>query len=167
MDDLRGRSSHIGGDNHGVVITGDGNVVYLGPDRGDHFKAGLRHIELGMHARAIEDFNLAMGFDADNPDIYYLSAVAALNGQKAFLAPLSRIREVERLIQAAIALEERGVFHYFLAYVRYDYYERKSLRPPAPWRLSLSQARRLPLRPDEISSLFKLLSVANPLPVRP
>lgn len=166
MDDLRGRWSHVGGDNHGVAIAGDGNFVYLGPDRANHFKNGLRHIELGMHARAYEDFNLAMNFDAGNPDVYYLSAVAALNGQKAFLAPLSRIREVEGLIQAAIRTTERGVFHYFLAYVRYDYYERKSLRPPASWRLSLAQARRLGVRTDEINSLFSLLSVANPLPER-
>lgn len=91
----------------------------------------------------LKTFQLAMNQDAHNPDVYYVSAVATLNGHKAFLAPLSRIREVERLVQAAISLEERGIFHYFLAYVRYDYDERKSLRPPAPWKSSVAQARRL------------------------
>jgi hypothetical protein len=150
-----------------VVITGNGNVVYLGPDRGEYFKAGLRHIDLRMYTRALEDFSLAMSYDAGNPDVYYLSAVASLNGQKAFLAPLERIRQVEELTHAAIALEERGVFHYLLAYVGLDYYDRKSFRAPTPWQLSLARAWSLGLRHYEISSLFRLLSVANPLPVHP
>ncbi len=157
-------SSHVGRDNLGIIITGNENVVHIGPDQGQHFKTGMNHLRLGLHAKALEDFRLAMNGDAENPDLYYLSSVATLSGRKAFLAPLARIREAEELIQAALRLEQRGVFHYFLAYVSSDYYERKSLKAPTPWRLSLARAWSLGVTHDEIDSLFKLLSVKDPLP---
>jgi hypothetical protein len=165
--DFQDRSARIGRDNHGLIITGDGNIVYLGPDLGNYLESGLRHIRLRMHARALDDLKLAMSADGVNPDVYYLSAVAKLNGQKAFVASLACIREVEELIQAAIVLEEKGLYHYFLAYVRYDYYERKSLHGPTAWQFSLSRAWSLGVELDELTSLFTLLSVANPLPIHP
>jgi hypothetical protein len=161
-----GRSSHVGQDNFGVIITGDGNVVRVGGDSGQHFKAGADHLRLGLHARALEDFRLAMNAGARSPDLYYLSAVATLDGRKAFLAPLARIREAEELMHAALTLEDRGVFHYLLAYLGFDYYERKSLKAPTPWHASLARAWSLGVTQDEIDSLFELLSVNDPLPRR-
>jgi hypothetical protein len=157
-------SSHVGGDNFGTIITGNGNVVGVGTDPGRHLRSGVDHLRLGLHAKALEDFRLAMDAGASTPDLYYLSAVATLDGRKAFLAPLARIREAEDLIHAALRLEERGVFHYLLAYLGFDYYERKSLRAPTPWRASLARTWSLGVTQDEIESLFQLLSVNNPLP---
>lgn len=108
-----------------------------------------------------------MSANPKNPDVYFLSAIAGLGGRKPFLAPLARIREVEGLIVAALSLEDRGIFHYFLAYVSFDYYERKSLNAPRPWQTSLGSAWRRGVLPAEIDSLFTLMSVHNPLPHAP
>jgi hypothetical protein len=124
------------------------------------------HLRLGLHVKALEDFRLAMNAGAKSPDLYYLSAVAMLDGRKAFLAPLARIREAEDMIHAALKLEDRGVFHYVLAYLGFDYYERKSLKAPTPWPASLARAWNLGVTQDEIDSLFELLSVNDPLPRR-
>jgi hypothetical protein len=161
-----GGSSHVGQDNFGIIITGNRNIVRIGNDPGQHFKAGVDHLRLGLHAKALEDFRLAMNAGAESPDLYYLSAVATLDGRKAFLAPLARIREAEDLIHAALRLEDRGVFHYFLAYLGFDYYERKSLKAPTPWRASLARTWSLGVTQEEIDSLFELLSVNDPLPRR-
>jgi hypothetical protein len=161
-----GGSSHVGRDNFGIIITGDRNSVRVDADPGQHFKAGVDHLWLGLHAKALEDFRLAMNAGAQSPDLYYLSAVAALDGRKAFLASLARIREAEDLIHAALRLEDRGVFHYFLAYLGFDYYERKSLKAPTPWPASLARAWSLGVTQEEIDSLFQLLSVNDPLPRR-
>lgn len=158
------RSSRVGRDNFGVIITGNENVVQVGPDQAQHLRSGMKHLRLGLHANALEDFRLAMNGGPENPDLYYLCAVATLGGRKAFLAPLASIREAEALIQAALRLEQRGVFHYFLAYLGLDYYERKHLRAPTPWRSSLERAWRLGVTQDEIDSLFNLLSVNDPIP---
>jgi tetratricopeptide (TPR) repeat protein len=163
---LGGGSSHVGRDNFGIIITGNRNSVRVGADPGQHFKAGVAHLRLGLRAKALEDFRLAMNVGAQNPDLYYLSAVATLDGGKAFLASLASIREAEDLIHAALRLEGRGVFHYFLAYLGFDYYERKSLKAPTPWPASLARAWSLGVTQEEIDSLFKLLSVNDPLPRR-
>jgi len=150
----------------GSVISN--STVNLGPDPDElarkHFAAGRRHLDLGDYSAAVEDFRLARSYDAENPDAYFLGAVAMLGGQMAFRASLGCIREIERLIQSAIKLEDRAVFHYFLAYVRYDYYERKSLRPPASWQASFMDACGRHLTQAQIDSLFRWLSVENPLP---
>jgi hypothetical protein len=161
-----GGSSHVGHDNFGIVITGNRNTVRVGADPGRHLSAGVDHLRLGLHAKALEDFRLAMNAGARSPDLYYLSAVATLDGRKAFLAPLARIREAADLVQAALQIEDRGVFHYFLAYLGLDYYERKSLKAPTPWRASLARAWSLGVTQDEIDALFELLSVPDPLPRR-
>jgi hypothetical protein len=159
-------SSHVGRDNFGIVITGNGNIVRVGADPGQHLKAGVDHLRLGLYAKALDDFRLAMNAGAESPDLCYLSAVATLDGRKAFLAPLARIREAEDLIHAALRLQDRGVLHYFLAYLGFDYYERKSLKAPTPWRASLARAWSLGVTQEEIDSLFELLSVNDPLPGR-
>jgi hypothetical protein len=162
MTTLGEGSSYVGG-NAGFVITGNGNTVRVGADPGQHLKAGVDHLLAGLHARALEDFGLAMKAGANNPDVYYLSAVATLGGRKAFLASLAHIREAGALIHAALRLEDRGVFHYFLAYLSLDYYQRKSLKAPTPWRESLARALRSGVTQEEIDSLFELLSVEDPL----
>lgn len=154
----------VAGDNRGTIVTGNGNVVYVGPDPGQFLELGIQHLKIGLHVRALEDFNLAMNSGPENPDVYYLSAVATLRGKSAFLATLSRIRAAETLIQAAIRLEPRGVFYYFMAYLGLDYYDRKSLKAPIPWRSSLADARNHGVTRVEIDGLFKLLSVNDPLP---
>jgi hypothetical protein len=161
-----GGPSHVGRDNFGIIITGDRNSVRVGADPGQHLKAGVDHLRLGLHAKALEHFRLAMNAGAQSPDLYYLSAVATLDGRKAFLASLARIREAEDLIHAAVMLEDRGVFHYFLAYLGFDYYGRRSLNAPTPWPASLARAWSLGVTQEEIDSLFELLSVNDPLPRR-
>jgi hypothetical protein len=103
-----GGSSRVGRDNLGIVITGDGNSVRVGADPEQHVSAGVGHLRLGLHAKALEDFRLAMNAGAQSADLCYLSAVAILDGRKAFLASLARISEAERLLHAALRLEERG-----------------------------------------------------------
>jgi hypothetical protein len=156
--------SHVGRDNFGIIITGNENSVRVGADPEQHFQAGMDHLRLGLHAKALEGFRLAMNAGAQSPDLYYLSAVAILDGRKAFLASLARISEAEGLLHAALRLEDRGVFHYFLAYLGFDYYERKSLKAPTPWPASLARSWSLGVTKEEVDSLFALLSVNDPLP---
>lgn len=165
------RSTHIHGDNHGVVVTGDSNSVHVdlhqNTDPGQHLANGKHYLRLGLHAKALAELRQAMGTEDGDAEVCHLSAIAVLGGRKPILASLTQIREAENLIRAAIALDPRGIFFYFLAYLAFDYYERKSLRAPAPARTLLLQAWHLGVTPSEIASLFTALSVQNPLPTHP
>jgi len=163
----RRQSSHVGRDNLGIVITGDGAHVHIGDREGpsQHLSNGKRHLQNHLYAQAIEEFNQAIKAGPENAELYYLSAVATLEGGKAFLAPLARIRKCETLIHCALRLESRGVFYYFLAYLAADYYERKSLRAPVSARSLLEQAWALGVTSAEIEQLFSMLIVENTLPI--
>ncbi|WP_344179624.1 hypothetical protein [Kribbella lupini] len=153
---------------HGPVYGGSNNTYYAREDQqtlaAKHFAAGEQHLGLGLRREAAQDFALAAANDPANPTAYYLGAVALLDGSKAIRASLQCIRKVEALIRAAINLEDRGIYHYFLAYLSHDYYERKSLRPLGSWRVPALEAVKRGLTQEQIDSLFTLLSVENPLP---
>jgi len=162
------RSAWVGRDNHGFIVAGDGNEIHVAESRlaisRRQFDEGIRHLSIGSHATALQNFRAAIAGGTGTPDAYFLCAVATLNGRKAFKASLRDIRETENLVGTALSLEERGIFHYFLAYVRYDYYERKSFRAPMPWLHSLQCAWSAGVSANEIRKLFGYLAVENPLP---
>jgi hypothetical protein len=159
------RFSQIGRDNFGIIITGDD--VHVHTDRSAeelrHLSNGEHHLRLGLYAKALDDLKRAMDTDPENSEIYYLSAAATLEGRKAVTVPLARIRECEALIHCALRLEPRGLFYYFLAYLAFDYYERKGLRAPIPAHSLFQLAWEAGVTTEEIQSLFTLLSVRNPL----
>lgn len=163
------RRAEVAGDSFGPIIAGDHNTIsYAVEDprvvAARHVAAGIRHLGVGLHRDAVTEFRQARAGDPGNPEPYFLGAVANLDGKKAFLASLQCIRETEELILGALALEDRAVFHYLLAYIRYDYYTRKFLRPPAPWQESFDDAWNKGLTHGQIDALFTLLSVEDPLP---
>ena len=51
-----------------------------------------------------------------------------LEGKKAFLTTRTVINQIETYINDAISIEDKGVYYYFWAYIKYDYYKRKSFR---------------------------------------
>lgn len=166
--DQADRHVDIGRDNLAPIITGNHNTYHAveppAAAAARHRAAGLRQLRLGLPSEAAGEFLLARSTEPGNPDAYYFGAIAELGGKKAFLAPLRCVRAADRLIHAALAIEDRPEFHYFLAYLRFDYFARKHLRPPAPWQLSFAEAWAKGLTQSRIDSLFTLLSVENPLP---
>jgi tetratricopeptide (TPR) repeat protein len=163
----QGDGSFFAGRDIGTVYA-NRDIYYAREDPVDmaakHFAAGEQHLALGMFREAVEDFRQVRIHDPRHQAAYYLGAVAALDGQKAFRASLQCIREAERLIHGAIELQDSAICHYFLAYLKYDYYERKSLEVPGAWRAPFLQAGRRGITPDQVDALFRLLSVENPLP---
>ena len=48
-----------------------------------------------------------------------------IRGKKAFLSNKSTITQIETFINDAISIESKGVYYYFMAYIKFDYYKRK------------------------------------------
>ena len=156
------RFADVGGDVNGVVIAGDGNVVYLGSDPERCVSNGVRLLRSGQHSQALSLFQEALSSDADQADVYYLTAIAALEGKKAALASLEQVRRSEQLLAGALTLGDRGICHYFLAYLARSYYERKFLNPPLPTHVLLSRASAFGVTQQEIAALFLLLKDRDP-----
>jgi tetratricopeptide (TPR) repeat protein len=106
---------------------------------------GMCYLKLGLYADASSHFCLAMDDDIENSETYFYAAVALLEGKKAFVASMATVRKCEEYLEAAVRLEPRGVYYLMLAYLAYDYDERKCLNRRATYRdyLGLAAAHHL------------------------
>lgn len=123
---------------------------------------GVRFLTIGLYPQAREALEKAMHTEMSNPDVYFYSAAALLAGKRPFLADRATIKKVEDYLTVAITISNRPVYHYFLAYVKLDYYHRKMLRTTPGYEQTLRQAAALGISDGDIEALFALLRVTRP-----
>lgn len=51
-----------------------------------------------------------------------------LHGKRPFLVQKSVIAKIEEYVSAATEMEPKGIYYYFLAYIKKDFYEKKCFR---------------------------------------
>lgn len=124
-----------------------------------HSSLGICFLKLGLRTKALAHFEDAMLADIENSETYFFAAIAVLDGKKPFLAPLSTIRIAEEYLTAAQRLEDRGIYSYFVGYLRFDYYERKSLDVEPGYQFFLGSAIQKNVTNLDIQNLFELLGV--------
>ena len=121
------------------------------------------YLKLKLYDKAFGAFEKAMEANFDNPETFFYAAICLLKGKKAFLAQRPEINKIEEYINAALMIEpNKGICHYFRAYIKYDYFERKSLNTTPTWREALAQAKASGLSPTDVEQLFGILGVARP-----
>ena len=102
--------------------------VEANPDNPEaNFSLGICLLKLNMYDKAYDKFDKAIEDSIDNPEAYFWAAVSLLKGKRAFLTPKATIDKALELTDTARMLEERGIFSYFCAYLKYDYYNLKRL----------------------------------------
>ena len=85
-----------------------------------------------------------------------------MGGKKAFLAQRPEIDKIEEYLNAAMMIESKGIYHYFLAYIKYDYFCRKSLKTSPTYKESIANANSAGISPHDIEQLFGILGVNRP-----
>ena len=119
-------------------------------------------MKLGMYDEAYEAFSEEIRNDFNDSEAYFCAAAAILRGKKPFLTSRAAIDRAENMLRSACAAETRGIYLYFLAYIRYDYYERKRLNVSPSYREYLEAANSVGVSEDDIDLLFKMLTVERP-----
>lgn len=122
----------------------------------------LCYLKLKLYDKAADAFNKAMEDNFDDSETFFYAAVCLLKGKKAFLTPRSEIDKIEEYLNAALMIEPRGVYYYFHAYIKHDYFERKSLNTTPTSRELLMQAGSSGISPHDIEQLFGILGVPRP-----
>lgn len=113
-----------------------------------------------MYAQAC--FEKAIQEDLSDPDAYFYAAIAKLEGKRPFLASRTAISDIERYIEAALMYGEQGIYYYFYAYVKYDYYEKKLLKSKPLFADLLAKAKELGVDDAESKELFTLTNTQKP-----
>lgn len=159
-----------------VVISSFSNLIGMGiPELKKHagsYKSGLQqapddptlnsalgmcYLKLGLYAEASDCLRKAMDEDIQNSETYFYAAVALLEGRKAFLTPMPTVRKAEEYLGAAVLLEGRGIYYLMLAYLAYDYDERKCLNRSVTYRDYLAQAVANHLTQTDTALLMEVL----------
>jgi tetratricopeptide (TPR) repeat protein len=119
-------------------------------------------LKLKLPEKALLFFEKAMADNFSDPNLYYYAAICLLKGKKAFLAMRPEIDAIERYLDTSISLEPRGIFHYFRAYIKYDYYSRKFFKTSPTWEEALADAKNAGVTANDITDFYQIAGVERP-----
>jgi tetratricopeptide (TPR) repeat protein len=131
-------------------------------NRGINGAIALCYLKLKLYDKAAEAFEKAVEDNFDNSELFFYAAVSLLKGKKAFVAPRADIDKIMEYLNAALMIELRGIYHYFLAYVKYDYFHRKYLNISPGYMEEFVTANSYDTASEEVEQLFSLLGVEKP-----
>ena len=117
------------------------------------------YLRLKMYPEAQISFQRAIDGGLMNSENFFYSAVSLLGGKKAFLAKRDVIDKIESRINAARSLDDRAIYAYFHAYIKYDYFKRKFLITSPDYKTLLNESLRMGLTNTD---LYELLNVERP-----
>lgn len=120
------------------------------------------YLKLKMYDKALAAFEKAVEDNFDNSETYFYAAVCLLQGKKAFLHQRPVIDKIIEYLNAAVMIEPRGIYYYFLAYIKYDYFARKYFITSPTYQEALQTARSRGVSEYDISRLYEVLGVERP-----
>lgn len=120
------------------------------------------YLKLELYDKALQAFEKAMEDNFDNSETFFYAAVCLLKGKKAFLAQRTDIDKAIEYINAALMIEPRGIYYYFLSYIKYDYFERKYLNTTPNYQECFNQSCEMGTSEFDKEMLFNILGVARP-----
>ena len=72
------------------------------------------------------------------------------------------IDKIEEYINAALMIEPKGIYYYFLTYVKYDYYFCKRLNTSPGYEETLQYALQAGLSGFDVEQLYAILGTPKP-----
>jgi len=122
----------------------------------------MHYLKQRLYDKAISAFDKAIEDNSDSSETFYYAAVSLLKGEKAFICLQTDIDKIMKYLKAAIEIEPRGIYHYFLAYIKYDFFERKCFNITPDWQETLQTAIQSGVSMADISQLSEILQVKMP-----
>lgn len=127
-----------------------------------NFARGIIFLKLGQLEKASENFSLSIDNNPLNADAFYYLGLTRLGGKKPFLCQRPVINKVIADLEAAIDIENKGIFHYCVAIIKFDYFKRKGFHIASDYIKSLTEAKVSGLVIEETSELREYLGVKLP-----
>lgn len=124
--------------------------------------AAMCYLKLKLYDKALPAFEKAMEDNFDNSETFFYAAICLLRGQKAFLQQRPTIDKIMEYMNAAVMIEPRGIYYYFMAYIKYDYFKRKFLNVSPNYQDTLNMARSYGYSEFDTQQLYSILEVDKP-----
>ena len=133
------------------------------PDSQDlNLSIGICYLRLKMYEKASASFEKAMEDNFDNPEPFFLAAVSLLRGKKPFVTLRPVIDKIEEYLNAAVMIEPRAVFYYFMSYIKQDYYNRKFFKTSPTSEELYATAIQYGLTETDIQSFHSMIGMLRP-----
>lgn len=133
------------------------------PDNdGLNMSAALCYLKLKLYDEAIISFEKVLENNFEDSEAFFYTSIALLKGKKAFLTPRPIIDKIEHYLNAATMIEPKGIYYYFLAYIKYDHHHRKFYNTSPNYEDLLVEARNAGYSKNDAKNLFDLLEVSMP-----
>lgn len=130
------------------------------PDDKDlNISLGVCFMRLKKYDQALAAFEKAQPDNFDAPEPFFYAAVCRLGGKKPFLHTLPEIKKMEEDIEAANMIDEQPIHHYFLSYIKQDYYKRKFLRTSPTADEELQTAYDMGLSQGDIEAFHAMIGL--------
>lgn len=120
------------------------------------------YLKLGLYDKAEAAFEKAVEQDFDNSETYFYAAVCLLKGKRPFMTPKPVIEKIETYLNAALQVEPKGIYYYFLCYIKYDFYFNKRLNTSPNYQEALQQALQAGLSVYDVEQLYAILKTEKP-----
>ena len=117
------------------------------------------YLKLRMYDEAYNAFSKAIVDNFDNSETYFYAAICLLKGKKAFLQSRPEIDKILELMNAATMIEDRGIYYYFMAYIKYDYFKRKFLNTTPNYKDYLAMAKAKGYSELDVNTMFDVMGV--------
>ncbi len=132
-------------------------------DVGSNFSIGICYLKLKLYDKALAAFEKAIEDNFDNSEVYFYAAACLLRGKKAFLQQRAEINKILEYLNAAIMIEPtKGIYHYFVSYIKYDYFSRKFLNISPNYSDELATAKSVGLPEGDVSQFWDILGLPRP-----
>lgn len=131
-------------------------------DMGANKAIAYCYLKLKMYDKALEHFEKAVIDNFDDSEVYFYAAICCLKGKKAFLSQRPEINKAEEFLNAATMIEPKGIYYYFWAYIKYDYFKRKFLNSIPNYLDMLNLSDQFQTSDLDKIELFQILNVENP-----
>lgn len=133
------------------------------PDNQDiNLSIGICYLKLKLYDKALPAFEKAMENNFENPEPFYLAAMTLLKGKKPFVTPRADIDKMIEYLNAAIMIDPQAIFYYFLAYIKYDYFERKYLNTKPNYHVLIEEALAHQISPYDIDEFHIQTETPSP-----
>ena len=120
------------------------------------------YLKLKLYDKALEYFEKAVEDNFDDSEVYFYAAICCLKGKKAFLSQRPEINKAEEFLNAATMIEPKGIYYYFWAYIKFDYFKRKFLNSVPNYLDMLNLSAQFQTSDLDKLELFQILNVENP-----
>lgn len=120
------------------------------------------YLKVKMYEKAMPFFDRAIEHNFNDSDLYLYAAICLLKGKRPFFINKKYIDQAIQYMNAACMISDKGIYHYFLAYLKFDYYELKGLRITPAAVSEMQTARRLGVTKADAENLFALMGTPRP-----